>query len=258
MIGDIAVKRLTQEVALVTGGARGMGASHVRSLASEGACVVFGDVNDSLGTALEEELARAGLEATYVHLDVRSAADWRQAVALAEERYSSLTILVNNAGVLGRGGGLLACDDFEDVVAVNEIGPFLGMQTAVPAFLRAGRGSIVNIASVAAEIPAGPIAYSASKAALRMMTFSAAYELGPSNIRANVVSPGMIKTPMVGTGGAEPEQGLEAKLKRIPLRRIGEPADVSEAVVFLCTASASYISGTEIVVDGGRVKQLLA
>jgi NAD(P)-dependent dehydrogenase (short-subunit alcohol dehydrogenase family) len=232
-----------------------MGASHVLRLSQEGARVFFGDVADDLGTALERRLVGEGLDVTYVHLDVRSSDDWRHAVESAESRYGALTILVNNAGLLGRQGGLMACDDFEDIVAVNQTGPFLGMRAAVPAFLRAGAGSIVNIASVAAHVPAGSVAYCASKAALCMMTMSVAHELGPSGIRANVVSPGLIKTPM--TTGANDAPPADALLRRIPLRRRGEPVDVSEAVVFLCSPEASYISGAEIAVDGGRAKQLL-
>jgi 3alpha(or 20beta)-hydroxysteroid dehydrogenase len=247
--------RLDGDIALVTGGAGGMGASHVLRLAQEGARVVFGDIADDLGATLERQLVAQGLDATYFHLDVRRGEDWSNAVESAESRYGGLTILVNNAGILGRRGGFMETDDFDEVIGVNQTGAFLGMRAAVPAFLRAGKGSIVNIASVAAHIPAGPVPYCASKAAVRMMTLCVAHEFGPAGIRANVISPGIIETPMT-TDGDHP--ALEdALLERIPLRRSGEPVDVSGAVVFLCSSEASYISGAEIVVDGGRVMQML-
>jgi NAD(P)-dependent dehydrogenase (short-subunit alcohol dehydrogenase family) len=246
--------RLERKVGLVTGAVGGMGAAHVRRLAEEGACVVAADVRDEEGSSLAGALAERGLRVEYVHVDVRNPDDWVSAVRVAEDRFGSLDILVNNAGILGQQGGFLECDDHDQVFAINQTGPFLGMQAAIPAMLRAGGGAIVNIASVAASVPAGSAAYCASKAAVRMMTMSIAREFGSRGIRANVVSPGLVRTPM--TSDID-EADSEQIVRKIPLGRWGVPQDIADAVVFLASDEAAYVSGAELVVDGGRVGQLL-
>ena len=244
MAGDLDGK-----VALISGAARGMGAEEARLFASQGARVVLGDVLDEEG---EKTAAEIGESAIYQHLDVTSESDWAAAVAKTESAFGKLDVLVNNAGIL-RFGPLEATplEEYELVIRINQIGPFLGMKAAIPAMRRAGGGSIVNISSLAGMVGiAGAVSYTSSKFALRGMTKVAALELGSSGIRVNSVHPGGVDTPMALSVGDDVEPD-EAREYTTPIPRIGRPEEIAQMVLFLASEKSSYCTGSEYVVDGG-------
>lgn len=241
--------RLSGKVAIVSGGAQGMGAEIARLFAAESARVVLGDILDEKG---REVAAAIGDNALYVHLDVRDEGQWQAAVSAATERFGKLDILVNNAGVVHFGATEeLEKQDAERVLAVNVLGPLLGVKHAVPALKRNGGGVIVNISSVDGLWGGnGRVAYTASKWAVRGLTKSLAYEYGPLGIRTVSIHPGSINTAMgnpLGLGAAE----LEGSVRRFPLQRMGQPDDVAKVVLFAASDDAGYVSGAEIAVDGG-------
>ncbi len=243
--------RVAGKVALVSGGARGQGASHGRLLAAQGARVLLGDIRDEAGERTAAGLRAEGLEVRYVHLDVRNPEDWDAAVRVAEETYGKLDVLVNNAGVTGP-AGLLECSlaEWEAVIAVNQTGVFLGMQRAAPAMRRAGGGSIVNIVSVLGTLgTAFGIAYHASKAAVHLLTRAAAVTLAPE-IRVNSVTPGIIAGEMADALGRE---RLAERLAAYPMGRAGRPEEVSQAVLFLASDESSFTTGADLRVDGGAL-----
>ena len=255
--------RLDGKVALITGGARGMGESHVRAFVAEGARVVFGDVLDDRGKAVASSLGEAS--ARYVRHDVTSPEDWEAAVAAAVDAFGQLDVVVNNAGILKRGRiEDMAFEEFRRIIEVNTFGQWLGMKSAYPALKAAGGGSIVNISSIEGlSGAAGLSAYSASKFAVRGMTKSAAQEFGPDGIRVNSVHPGAIITDMllsmaddlgVGkSGGADEETAEHYKrfVESIPLRALGEVRHVTSMVVYLASDESRYSTGSEFVIDGG-------
>jgi 3alpha(or 20beta)-hydroxysteroid dehydrogenase len=249
------VGRLDGKVALITGGARGMGKSHVRHFAAEGARVVFGDVLDAKGAAVAAQLGPGCCR--YVHHDVTSEADWAAAVATTLEAFGRLDVLVNNAGVL-RFGSIadMPLADFRHIMDVNAVGCWLGMKAVIGPMTAAGGGSIINISSVEGFTgAAGLSAYSASKFAIRGMTKVAAQELGHFGIRVNSVHPGGVLTSMV-LEAAETRATREADdgadfIKSMPLARFAEPAEISRLVAFLASDEASYSTGSEFVADGG-------
>ncbi|WP_330253527.1 glucose 1-dehydrogenase [Nocardia sp. NBC_00565] len=234
--------RLTGKVALISGGARGMGAAHVRALVAEDARVVFGDILDDEGATLAKEL---GDNAAYVHLDVREKQQWRDAVAEAVQRFGSLNVLVNNAGIVN--GNLLV--DFElaewqKIIDINLTGTFLGMQAATPAMIEAGGGSVINISSVEGMRGSpGLHGYTATKFAVRGLTKSTALELAQYGIRVNSIHPGLIRTPMT--------EGIPEDFLQIPLGRAAEASEVSALVTYLASDESSYSTGAEFVIDGG-------
>jgi NAD(P)-dependent dehydrogenase (short-subunit alcohol dehydrogenase family) len=238
--------RLDGRTALITGGARGQGAAHARRLAEEGARVVTGDVLDAEGEATAAKLRADGLDVDYVRLDVTSRADWERAVGHAVERGGGLDVLVNNAGII-HVNPLLdeTLEDWNALLAVNVTGVLLGMQAAIPALRARGGGSIVNISSIFGLAGAeGYVAYCASKAAVVGMTRTAALELAGDRIRVNAVCPGGVRTAMSDNEGT----GV------VPLTPLGRRADVREisgAVLFLASDDSTFVTGTEIVVDGG-------
>jgi 3alpha(or 20beta)-hydroxysteroid dehydrogenase len=246
MAGDLEGK-----VALISGAARGMGAEEARLFVAQGARVVLGDVLDEEG---EKTAAAIGESAIYQHLDVTSEADWQMAVEKAESSFGQLDVLVNNAGIL-RFGPLetTSLEEYELVIRVNQMGPFLGMKTAVPALRRAGGGAIVNISSLAGmQGIAGGIAYTSSKYALRGMTKVAALELGSAGIRVNSVHPGGVETPMA-RGVGDPDESAEPREYTTPIARIGRPDEIAQLVLFLASEKSSYCTGSEFVVDGGAL-----
>jgi 3alpha(or 20beta)-hydroxysteroid dehydrogenase len=244
------MSRLAGKIAIITGASQGMGMSHARAFVAHGAKVVLGDINDKAGSALASEL---GSNAIFVKQDVARQADWQNLLREGEKRFGTVNVLVNNAGILGKLAETtdLPEEEFLRVCAVNQTGVFLGMQTVLPGMLKAGGGSIVNISSIAGLVAifgAPNLAYVASKFAVRGMTKQVAVEYGARNIRVNSVHPGYIKTPMMVA--ATDEEGGGA-LTQIPLRRMAEPVEVSNLVVFLASDESAFITGTEHVIDGG-------
>jgi NAD(P)-dependent dehydrogenase (short-subunit alcohol dehydrogenase family) len=238
--------RLEGKVVLITGGARGQGAAHARRLAEEGARVITGDVLDAEGEATAATLRDDGLDVDYVHLDVTSRSDWDHVVRGAVERHGGLDVLVNNAGIV-HVNTLLdeTLEDWNALLAVNVTGVLLGMQAAIPALRARGGGSVVNVSSVFGLAGAsGYVAYCASKAAVVMMTKTAALEHACDKIRINAVCPGGVRTAM------NEEEGSGV----VPLTPMGRRADVREitgSVLFLASDDSTFVTGTEIVVDGG-------
>jgi 3alpha(or 20beta)-hydroxysteroid dehydrogenase len=246
--------RLDGKVALISGGARGMGAAHVERFVAEGARVVFGDIRDDLGASVAAAL---GDSARYVHHDVTSESDWDAAVALAVAEFGGLDILVNNAGILIFSPlESMPAADFRRVLDVNATGCWLGMRAAVAPMRSRGGGSIINISSIEGMSGAARLsAYTASKFAIRGMTKSVATELGSLGIRVNSVHPGAILTPMVleaaSSYTADDMARGEAFMKAMPLGRFAEPSEVSGMLVFLGSDESSYCTGAEFLVDGG-------
>ncbi|MCB0938173.1 MAG: glucose 1-dehydrogenase [Mycobacterium sp.] len=239
--------RVDGKVALISGAARGMGASHARLLAAEGARVVLGDVLDEEGRAVAEEIGDA---ARYVHLDVTSPEDWAAAVGLALNAFGTLNVLVNNAGIVYRRRlRNLERERWQRVLDVNLTGTMLGMRAVIEPMTEAGGGSIINMSSIQAmRGTPGNHGYVASKWAIRGLTKSAALELAPNNIRVNSLHPGMIRTPMTAH--------MPEDLVSSPLGRIGEPVEVSTFVLFLASDESSFATGAEFVMDGGLISDV--
>ena len=242
--------RLSGKVALISGAARGMGESEARLFAREGAQVVLGDILADQGRATAENIAQQGGTATFVPLDVTHEQDWQRAVETAEQTYGRLDILVNNAGIV-RMAPLdeTSLEAWNEIIGVNQTGVFLGIKHAVPAMRRAGGGSIVNISSIAGLIGLPNIpAYQASKGAVRLLTKNAAVQYATDKIRVNSVHPGRIETPM--TAPLAPER-REMLLRLTPLGRDGTAEEVAYGVLYLASDESSYVTGTELVIDGG-------
>ena len=243
--------KLKNKVAIITGAGSGIGAATARLMAAEGASVVLGDITDDQGQQVAVEIVQSGGNATYVHLDVTREPDWKNAVSMAVNKYSKLDILVNNAGILFlKGLEETETSDWDAIQDVNSRGVFLGAKTVVPAMREAGGGSIVNISSIAGLSGSGSTAYSSSKGLVRILSKSIAVEYGPEKIRCNSVHPGVIDTEMVngliGTGG-----GRQAMIDKTPLGIIANARDVSLGVLYLASDESRYVTGSELVIDGG-------
>ena len=249
--------RLDGKVALISGGARGQGAVEARMMAHEGAKVVFGDILDEQGRQVEEAIRAAGGEATYVHLNVTSESDWRAAVATAERTHGTLNVLVNNAGILIRASiEETTEDDFDRIMAVNVKGVFFGTKHAIPAMRRAGGGSIINISSTAGLVgsPGETAAYSATKGSVRLFTKSTAVQHAKDHIRFNSIHPGPIETDMIKDVLTSPEK-WQQRLRRLPLQRAGKPEDIAYGVIYLASDESSFVTGSELVIDGGTTAE---
>ena len=241
--------RLDGKVALVSGGARGMGAAEAQMFANEGAKVVIGDVLDSEGKQLADDI---GESARYSHLDVTKEDDWAAAVATATAEFGKLDVLVNNAGIVRMGAwATTSLEDYMAVITVNQVGVFLGVRAAIPAMTEAGGGSIVNISSIDGLIGHPMVAgYVSSKFAVRGLTKVAALELAPMNIRVNSVHPGFIDTPMLRVPGMETFDFANL-VKRVPANRLGTPDDITRLALFLASDRSSFTTGQVLNVDGG-------
>lgn len=240
--------RLEGKVALISGGARGMGAAEAILFAREGASVVIGDVLEDEGRQVEAQIGEAGGHALFLNLDVTSEADWTNAVAATVSKYGKLDILVNNAGVSG-GRGILedtTVEAWDRVMDINAKGVFLGTKATIPEMRRAGGGSIINISSVYGLVgSAGSSAYHASKGAVRLLTKSTAIQYAGDGIRANSVHPGIIETPMTEATLADPERS-QRWIAGTPLGRRGVPDDVAYGVLFLASDESSFMTGSEL------------
>lgn len=247
--------RLKGKVAIITGAAQGMGEAHARRFIAEGANVVLTDVNVAAGESLATSL---GTSARFVRHDVASGEDWKRVVAHAEAQFGPVTVLVNNAGVIGPvvSSVELSEHDYLKVCAINQTGVFLGMKHTIPSMLKAGGGSIVNISSIAGIVAiygTPNLAYTASKFAVRGLTKHVAIEYAAQNIRANSVHPGYIKTPMM-TASLTEEQIVQAS-GSVPVKRAAMPSEVSNLVLFLASDESAFITGAEHVIDGGLTAQ---
>jgi len=236
------------KVVLVTGGARGQGASHVRQFIEEGAKVLFTDILVEDGEALANEL---GENAIFMKHDVRSETEWKSVAAKAESTFGPIHVLVNNAGiVITKKFDEMAEEEYRRVIDINQIGVFLGMKSVVPSMKKAKEGSIINISSInGLRGASGTFAYDASKFAVRGMTKSAALELAEYGIRVNSIHPGIIETPMIAQDDVQ--DSVQALSKKVPLKRLGQPEDITKLVLFLASDDSSYSTGSEFIVDGG-------
>ncbi len=234
-------------IVLVTGGARGQGASHAERLATEGAVVICGDVLDDIGSQYADTLNRRGLAVAYRRLDVTSPSDWAAAMSDITRQWGKLNVLINNAGIIHVNAMVdERLDDWHHTLAVNTTGPLLGMQAAVPLMRQSGGGSIINVASIFGVNGAeGYVAYTASKGALIAMTKTAALELAVDRIRVNAICPGGVSTLM---NEHEPDGGV---VPQTPLGRRAHVSEISGAVAFLASDDSMFITGTELVIDGG-------
>ena len=249
--------RLAGKVAIVSGGARGQGAAEARLFAREGASVVFGDILDEEGMKVEAEIRELGGEATYTHLDVTVSEDWSRVVALAQTKYGRLNVLVNNAGItLGTKGIEETTEEQWDLMMdVNVKGVFMGTKHALPAMRQAGGGSIINISSTAGLVGIGrTAAYTASKGAMRLFTKATAIQHAKDGVRCNSVHPGPVNTPFLEETLNDPE-ALARRIARVPLGRLAEADDIAYGVLFLASDESSFMTGSELVIDGGTTAE---
>ena len=246
--------RLQGKVAIVTGGAHGMGEAEARLFAKEGAQVVVADILAADAEKVAADIRAAGGEAIAAAIDVTREADWKALIGKSLAAHGRLDILVNNAGISGSSvGDPDGLDGWDRIIAVNQTSIFLGTKLAAEHMVRNGGGSIVNISSIMGFVggASGRPAYSGSKGAVRIYTKSAAVRYGPLGIRVNSVHPGYMPPMLNATNAGERADKIEAT----PLRRLGEPIEVAYGVLFLASDEASFITGTELVIDGGYIAQ---
>jgi cyclopentanol dehydrogenase len=250
--------RLSGKVVLVSGAASGLGAAQVRACTKEGAQVAFGDIADEDGQRVEAEIRDTGGDAMYLHLDVTDEDQWRQAIVKTVSRFGRLNVLINNAGIVI--GKLpiehLAVLDWDRVMAVNVRGVYLGTKHAIPELRRGGGGSIVNISSIAGigQSQLQEPAYATSKAAVRMFSKVTATQYAHDNIRCNSLHPGPTDGGMLHRFLPNPDM-LKERLKRVPLGRLGRVEEIVAGVIFLASDESSYVTGSELVIDGGALAQ---
>ncbi|MDH6293323.1 SDR family NAD(P)-dependent oxidoreductase [Rhodococcus opacus] len=242
--------RLDGKVAIITGAARGQGASHARAFVAEGAKVIIADVITGAGEFLAAEL---GDNAIFVKLDVTDRDNWNNVIEEAEHKFGPVNVLINNAGIF-RTAPIeeVTEEDYRLIISINQVGPFLGMKAVLPSMKKAGGGTIVNISSIGGLGGSlNGVAYVASKHAVRGMSKVAALEFAQHGIRVNTVYPGAINTPMIQQGSATDQSVVEATLAAIPMHRVAEPDEVSKLVLFLASDESSYSTGADFVIDGG-------
>ncbi|MFN9390625.1 MAG: SDR family NAD(P)-dependent oxidoreductase [Betaproteobacteria bacterium] len=244
--------RVTNKITLITGGAHGMGAAMALLFAREGATVVVADILEKAGRELAAAIAQSGARSEFLPLDVSREADWREAMTALMARHGRLDILVNNAGVSGALPDRLGVEDFDRLMAVNARGTFLGLKYGIEAMRQGGGWSIVNISSISGLVGQAFVhmGYNGAKAAIHVMTKAAAVQFGRDGIRVNSVHPGYMPPMRTSVTSADPAL-RERLMATIPLGRSGRPEEVASAVLFLASDEASYITGAELVVDGG-------
>jgi NAD(P)-dependent dehydrogenase (short-subunit alcohol dehydrogenase family) len=248
--------RVAGKVALISGGARGIGGASARLLAQEGAAVVIGDLLEEEGRKTEAQINEAGGRALFVPMDVTSEDDWRRAIDAAVTSYGKLDVLVNNAGISGR----FTVEDttvelWDKVMSINAKGVFLGTKLAIPVMRQAGGGSIINISSIYGLVGSDSGAsYHASKGAVRIFTKSAAIQYAKDGIRVNSVHPGFVDSPLTESYHAQPEI-REARVAATPMGRMGVPEDIATGILYLASDESSFVTGSELVIDGGMTAQ---
>ena len=239
-------KRLTDKVAVVTGGASGIGEATVRKFVAEGAKVVIGDLNKERGQALAEELGEAAI---FVAIDVTKASDWEEVKKQALEAFGTVDVLVNNAGISVAQSLLTMTEEqYRKILEINQVSVFLGMQKIAPIMIEKGAGSIINTSSING-LKAGAIGYTDSKFAVRGMTKAASAELAPQGVRVNSIHPGIIETPMTMEGDAIEQ--IKAYTNFVPMRRMAQAEEVANLMLYLASDESSYSTGSEFIVDGG-------
>jgi cyclopentanol dehydrogenase len=249
--------RLAGKVALVSGGARGMGATEAQLFAQEGAKVVIGDVLEDEGRQTAADINAAGGEALFMRLDVTSEENWQKVIENAVNQFGKLDILVNNAGISAKGRiEDTTVEDWNRVMDINAKGVFLGTKAAIPAMRQAGGGSIINISSQLGLVGVDNSSpqYQASKGAVRLLTKATAIQYAGEGIRVNSVHPGPVATPMTEARRADPDY-YKLTVSRIPLGRYGQPEDVAYGVLYLASDESSFVTGSELVIDGGWTAQ---
>ncbi len=245
--------RLDGKVAIITGAASGQGALEVKMFAGEGAKVVATDVQEDLLKDVVDEVKKEGGDALAIKLDVTSEAEWKDVVNKTIETYGKLDILVNNAGIfIGGNAEETTLDKWDKVMHVNATGTFLGIKYAIPEMRKAGGGSIVNISSISGILGFGAAAYNASKGAIRTLTKNVAADYAKDNIRVNSIHPGVVVTPMT-----DPLLNVQETRKSLedmtPLPRLGEPKDIAYGALYLASDETSFMTGSELIIDGGVV-----
>ena len=255
-------KRLTDKVAIVTGGASGIGAETARQFARHGARVVVADLNDDLGPKVAEEITAAGGGAIFRRLDVTDEGHWAALIEESEAEFGKLDVLANIAGTSGRNpaqkfqpAGMLLeempLETWNMVMEINSTGVFLGTKHAILPMRRAGGGSVINISSICGLLGSfGNAAYSASKGSVRILSKSAAIQYAPDRIRVNSIHPGFVDTPMTELGHAHPDAS-KSRMEATPLRCFGQPFDIAMGCLYLASDEARWITGSELVIDGG-------
>lgn len=244
--GENEMARLEGKIAIITGAAQGMGASHARRFVDEGAKVVLTDLSEEKGQAFAKELGESAL---FVKQDVTSAEDWTTVVDETESTFGPVNILVNNAGITMAKSILeMTEEEYHRIVNINQVSVFLGMKSVIPSMQKTSSGSIVNVSSLNGLV-GGAIGYTDTKFAVRGMTKAAALECSQYNIRVNSVHPGVIATPMVVQ--EDTKAAVEEFSKQIPLQRVAQPEEVSNLVLYLASDESSYSTGSEFVIDGG-------
>ena len=245
--------RLQDKVAIITGAARGMGAAEARIFAKEGAKVILGDIQVEDGQSVAQEINEAGGQAIFIEMDVSKQSDWQRTIDAAISNFGKINVLVNNAGIIERDSLEETTEETWDrIMAVNAKGVFLGTKAVIPHMRKAGGGSIVNISSISGMISVGYPAYNASKGAIRVFTKSAAVEYARDNIRVNSIHPGTIWTSMSTYKRAFTR---EERAKTIPMRRVAEPEEIAYPALFLASDESSYMTGSEVVIDGGATAE---
>jgi len=250
--------RLDGKICVITGAGSGQGRAAALRFAEEGARVVIAEVDTATGASVADEIAAAGGAALFMQTDVSSEEDWRSVVTAAVDRFGGVDVLYNNAAVAPVQDGSVVdvpLGTWDRILAVNLTGPMLGCRHAIPQMLRRGGGSIINTSSIRAFVGGSqPIdAYTASKGALISLTRSLAVVYGPQGIRANVIAPGTIRTPMAQVHDAHGDAGSRMRLARYPVGRFGEPAEIADLALYLASDESRWTNGAVMVIDGGAM-----